>query len=90
MGMTRTLWAASFVAMTIAAWAADNDKNKTNLNRARDTVDRIRQPDPPRVSSGTTNAADIARRENDRERQRQAERSTRLQLDKHNVPPPGR
>lgn len=90
MGMTRTLWAASFVAMTVAAWAADNDKNKTDLNRARDTVDRIRQPDPPRVSSGTTNAADIARRENDRERQRQAERSRRLQLDKHNVPPPGR
>lgn len=90
MGLMRTLLAAALAATALAAWGADKDKNKANLDRARNTVDRIREPDPPRVSSGTTNAAEIARRENERERQRQAEQSRRMRLDKHNVPPPGR
>lgn len=69
------------------SFAADNDKK---VSKAQDVVDRIRQPDPPQVSTGTSNAADIARRENERERQRQAEESRKRKLDKANVPAPSR
>lgn len=68
--------------------AADNDKK---VSKARDTVDRVRLPDPPQVqsSTGTTSAADIARRENALEQQRQREQARRRgPVDRGNVPSP--
>jgi hypothetical protein len=88
--LARRLIATFLAVIALTAWGADSDKSKAGLDKARNTVDRIRQADPPRVSSGTTSAGDIARRENAAERQRQAQESRRRHLDKHNVPPPGR
>jgi hypothetical protein len=44
-----------FIAMaTVLALAgAANAQGNTNLDRAKGTVDNIRAPDPPRVSTGT-------------------------------------
>ena len=81
------LFAATALLALSTIFAADKDKK---VSKAQDTVDRIRQADPPRVSSGTTNAAEIARRENARERQRQAEESRKRKLDRGNVPPASR
>lgn len=71
---------------------AQEKKGNLDLRRAQETVDRIRQAEPPQVqrSTGTPTADEIARRENERERQRQAEESRRRQIDRGNVPPPGR
>jgi hypothetical protein len=40
-------------AMALALASAANAQSNTNLDRAKGTVDNIRQADPPRVSTGT-------------------------------------
>ncbi len=82
---------ATLVCVT-AAFAVDNEKKKPKLDKAQNTVDRIRQADSPQVqtSTGTTSAADIARRENAAEQQRQREASKRRKLDQGGVPSPTR
>lgn len=40
-------------AVVLAATAANAQNTNTNLNRAKNTVDNIRQADPPKVSTGT-------------------------------------
>jgi hypothetical protein len=47
-----------FVAVVVVAGGAiglvdGKDDKKLDLDKAKDTVDRIRQPDPPSVSTGT-------------------------------------
>ena len=76
----------------ISVYADEGKKKGADLSRAQGTVNSIREADTPQVqrSSGTVNAEEIARRENERERQRQAEESRRRQLDRQNVPPPAR
>jgi hypothetical protein len=49
---------AVFVAIVLAAGAVPGsvegkEDKKPSLDKAKDTVDRIREPDPPSVSSGT-------------------------------------
>jgi hypothetical protein len=63
---------AALVILGVAANA--EDKNKANLDRAKNTVDRIRQPDPPQVSTSTVRsptAAEIAAQQNAAEKARQ-------------------
>jgi hypothetical protein len=60
--------------VVLSAGVNAEDKNKANLDRAKNTVDRIRQPDPPQVSTTTVRsptAAEIAARENAAEKARQ-------------------
>lgn len=65
------------------------EKNK-KLEKAKNTVDAIRQADPPQASTDTAkpSAQEIARRENAKEQQRQKEESRKHSPDHIVVPPP--
>jgi hypothetical protein len=65
---------AALMVLGATASATDKNKSKTNLAPAQNTVDRVRLPDPPRVSTSTTrspSAAEIAAQQNAAERARQ-------------------
>lgn len=85
---TKLLAGAIALGCATTILAADSDKK---VSRARDTVDRVRLPDPPQVqpSTGTMTAAEIAQRENALEQQRQREQAQRRgPIDRGNVPSP--
>lgn len=88
--LSRVLAGAVALGIVSAALAADSRKK---VSKARDVVDRVRLPDPPKVQprTGSPSAAEIARRENALEQQRQRERARRRgPIDRGNVPSPRR
>jgi len=57
------------------------------VSKAQDLVDRIRQADPPRVSTTTTTAAQICKEQNAVQRKADIQTSKRYSPDKIIVPP---
>ena len=73
--------------------AADKTKSeKEGLAKARNTVDPIRLPDPPKVSSGTAKSdpKQISRTENAKEKERSKETAAKYRIDKTKVPSPSK
>ena len=71
--------------------AADKAKTeKEGLAKAKNTVDPIRLPDPPKVSTGTAKSdpKEISRKENAKEKERAKETARKYPLDKTKVPSP--
>ena len=80
---------ASVASICLTATALGAEESK-NLQKAKNVVDAVRLPDPPKESTGTAkpSAAEIAKSENAKEQQRQREESRKHSPDHINVPPP--
>jgi hypothetical protein len=78
--------ACLLVVVTISPAQNSNNSNK-NLDKARkETVDPIREPDPPEVVKSTDTAKDRADREN--KRQREQDKAEARKNNKKRVVPP--
>src|SRR6266850_4837577 len=80
---------AGLLLATTGLHAADKAKTeKEGLAKARNTVDRVRLPDPPKVSTGTAKAdpKEISKKENAKEKERSKEIAKKYPLDKTKVP----
>ena len=56
--------------VTSPAQNSNSNGNKKSVSKAKDTVDRVREPDPPEVGKSTDTAKDRADRENKKEKER--------------------
>lgn len=65
------------VGLTVASIALAQNSNK-NVNRSRDTVDRIRQTDPTQVQRSTDTAKSRAEREERKRRERESHRTLQI------------
>jgi hypothetical protein len=79
-----TKYIATAIAVTASLFLA------TPRLHADDTVNNIRQADPPKVSTGTARSdpKEISKRENAKEQERQKDVSKKYSPDKISVPPP--
>jgi hypothetical protein len=95
-----TLTATFMLFSATASYTQDQDKKKeqkkaeekkTDLSKAKETVDKIRQADPPQASTSTVTsssdtAKNIADRENRKEHEREKEKAKKNKT--KDVPPP--
>jgi len=82
---------AGLLLATTGLQAADKAKTeKEGVAKARNTVDPIRLPDPPKVSTGTAKSdpKEISKKENAKEKERSKEIAKKYPLDKTKVPSP--
>ncbi len=82
---------ASLFLATPRLHADDKEKaKKEGLEKAKNTVNNVRQADPPKVSTGTAKSdpKEISKRENAKEQERQKDLSKKYSPDKIDVPPP--
>jgi hypothetical protein len=82
------------IALATAAVSAAGptfaEDKKIDLSKGKDTVNRIREPDPPKVEKSTDTAKGRADREKTKEKEREKETARKYPPIKTEPPPPGK
>ena len=94
MKLLKGLFAGAILFNFAFGLSVDDTKKKKSeptshdLSKAKEIVDKIRQPDPPHVRSSSETAKNISDRENKKEHQRDKERAHEANKKKKEPPSP--